>query len=189
MQLNEFVALMKPLEDCTGKEFSGDQAKAYFSLLSDLSCESLAAAVARCLLEMEFPALPMPARLRKLAIEASQGQIAGWADRWKEVTKSIRCNGGWYAKDKILAGLDPLTRAAVEAVGLDSICNSENPGVQAAQFRQAYESLASREIDLRRLPEALRPKIAPPNAKFLTVASGDNGRLKIEVKPTTKETK
>lgn len=181
MELPEFIALMKPLEHATGKQFTLDQAKTYFAVLSDLSVEALGTAVARCLCEWKFNSLPMPGVLRDLATEASHGRLPEWADQWAVVTKAIRCRGGRYARNEILGSLEPITRTAVEAVGFLAICDSEEIGIQAGQFRKAYESLAERETQLRKLPVNLRPGIAEATRTQLTVSTSEDLRLRIAV--------
>ena len=102
---------------------------------------------------------PSIAELREVCATVSHGEIPQWGEGWEKVLKAIRKHG-MYNISGALNSLDPLTRQAVEQVGFREICMSENIGVERANFRMVYETLAERKKTEQQVALPLQQVIA-----------------------------
>ncbi len=87
---------------------------------------------------------PSIAEIRETAATICNGEGQTWGEGWEKVLKAVK-KYGMYNIGPALESLDPMTRQAVEQVGFRDICLSENIGVERANFRMVYETLADRQ--------------------------------------------
>lgn len=142
----------------TGKKLDANAMDVWYECLMDIPASVLKAACIRALQECETGFLPAIGLIRRLAAEAACGLLPQASHEWETVRLAVK-RFGYMRKSEAMASLSPLTRQAVESVGWDAICDSENISIQAAQFRMAYEAAAKREADLRKISPELRPAI------------------------------
>lgn len=128
----------------------------WYRHLKDLPDGSVTAIVSKWIETHSNP--PTIADIRTEATTAISGELPTWADGWGKVQKAIG-RWGYMNKAKALATMDEITQKAVNALGWESICASENPEATRAQFRMAYESYAKRETAQRQITEKTRTQI------------------------------
>lgn len=87
------------------------------------------------------------------------GEIPDWGGEWERVLKLIG-RYGYMQEERALAAMPPLTRRAVEMMGWQRICTSDNEVSERANFRNNYEALARMEAESRQLPAALKETIS-----------------------------
>lgn len=149
MALQTYYERFKPLNTPQAVEL-------WYRELSYLSAEVLTAALRKWVNSADrgqFP--PSISELKTLVSEIQLGALPDWGEGWKEVRKAIG-RWGYYQREKALESMSPVTRKAVEYIGWGDICNSENPDIIRAQFRQAFESVARREAEDRNLSPELK---------------------------------
>ena len=157
----EFQVCAGVLIAATGKPMNPKTVDVYYELLCDISGDVLLAACKRAIQEQKDNWLPSVGAIRTYAAEATNGQLPQYTDEWEQVRKAIK-RFGWPQPVKGMASLSPLAQRAVKAIGgWMAICDAENPSITGAQFRTAYESLARREENNRRISPELRPVITP----------------------------
>lgn len=123
--------------------------KVYVQALSDVEPEVLAAAVNQCLAESEF--FPTVAKIRGmcLALTSDVTRQPSGLEAWGEVLRQIG-SVGYYEKPRFDS---PLITKAVNAIGWQSLCLSENQVADRAHFCKVYDALLKRaEEDLKWLP-------------------------------------
>ena len=77
---------------------------------------------------------------------------------------------GFYRQREALAELDdfdPLAASVVERLGWRSLCMSESPTVDRANFRQCYETAQSREHENDKLPPAVNNRLQELTQGFI----------------------
>lgn len=141
-----------------GRAIPANQLQVYYDLLTDIPLATLKGACMRALQEQKDNWLPSVGLIRSLASEVGNGLLPNWADEWDHVRMLVR-SCGYMRKGDAMRAMSPVTQQAVKGVGWESICDSENIAIQAAQFRMAYEAAAKREQDMRRISPELRPAI------------------------------
>lgn len=155
----EFAEIAAYLSAGVSRPMGAKQMEVYFDALSDFPADVLQVAAKRALQETEDNWLPAVGRIRRLATEAVLGVLPQAGPEWDAVLTAVRRFGHTRGADG-MAGLSPLAQQAVKAVGgWVAICDSENIGILHSQFRAAYEGLAKRESELRRISPELRPAI------------------------------
>lgn len=102
---------------------------------------------------------PSIAEIREMATSITLGEIPDWGEAWKEVQLAIRRYGRYEAK-KGIESLSPLTKQAVERIGFNNLCISENESADRANFRMIYEQLAERKKKDAQMPMTLKMLIA-----------------------------
>ena len=120
----------------------------YVSMLKDLEIGVLTPAIQQAMAESEF--LPTIARIREKAIALTQPEHVSSLEAWGIVKKAMQ-QVGFYRSPEFA---DPLIAKAVDCIGWQTLCSSENEPADRAHFSKVYESLVRREIDdARMLPE------------------------------------
>lgn len=119
----------------------------YVSMLRDVPLNLLTASVQQCMAESDF--LPSIAKLRAKALEISgPGHVSAF-EAWGVVKKAIQ-DFGFYRSPTFE---DPLIAKAVECIGWQTLCSSENEPADRAHFSKVFDSLVRREeIDARTIP-------------------------------------
>lgn len=120
----------------------------YVRMLKDIPLEVLTPAIQQVMAESEF--LPTIARIREKAIQLTRPERLSAFEAWGVVKQAIE-RVGFYRYPKFE---DPLIARAVECIGWQTICSSENEPADRAHFAKVYDSLVRREDeDARMLPE------------------------------------
>ena len=143
MEFDKFKVLIKGLKAVyTSERFlpDADSVKIWYSMLKDIPYDVLNVAIQKYIMTEKFP--PTIADLRSLSSETANGKILDWGKAWETVLDSIS-KYGWYKQAEGKAVLDDLTREAVNRIGYEKICVSENIVADRANFRQIYEELAN----------------------------------------------
>lgn len=154
----EWLKCAAVLVAATGRAMPKEQSDVYYELLSDIPADALRNACLRAIQEQRDNWMPSVGLIRSFAAEAINGTLPNWADEWDHVRSLVRVCGYMRGNDA-MRSMTPVTQQAVRAIGWETICDSENISIQAAQFRMAYEQAAKREADLRRISPELRPAI------------------------------
>lgn len=129
-------------------QISEETVKVYVSMLKDIPLTVLEPAIQQAMAESEF--LPTIARIREKAIALTQPAHVSSLEAWGVVKKAME-QVGFYRYPQFE---DPLVTKAVECIGWQTLCSSENEPADRAHFSKVYESLVRREIDdARMLPE------------------------------------
>jgi len=120
----------------------------YVTMLKDLPLDILEAAIQQAMAESEF--LPTIARIREKAIVLTGTEHVSSLEAWGIVKKAME-RWGYYRSPQFD---DPLIARAVECIGWQTLCSSENESADRAHFSKVYESLVHRETsEARMLPE------------------------------------
>ena len=129
----------------------------WFDGLKDLRADVLSAALKKWAMTEKWP--PSIAELREKCGEIVNGDRPDWRTGWAEVQKAIRLYG-YMQPQKALESMGAVTREAVNRIGWQAICESENPETIRAQFRQVYETCEGRMNTENNLPPELKESIA-----------------------------
>lgn len=122
--------------------------KVYVSMLKDISLELLRPAIQQAMAESEF--MPTIARIREKALALSQPGHVSALEAWGTVKRAMS-EVGFYRTPHFD---DPLIAKAVDCVGWQTLCSSENQAADRAHFSKVYDSLVRRELeDARMMPE------------------------------------
>jgi hypothetical protein len=84
---------------------------------------------------------PSIAEIRQLCAQRCTPRIPGFEEAWGVVQQAKR-KYGWYYPEEAFAMMDELTLSVVKNLGWTSLCQSENPAADRANFREAYEAKA-----------------------------------------------
>lgn len=121
----------------------------YVTMLKDVPLDLLTIAVQQCMAESEF--LPTVAKVREKALTLSAPVAPEPLEAWGIVQKEIQ-RTGFYRLPKFD---DPIIAKAVDCIGWQTLCSSENPIADRAHFSKIYEGLLRQaENDRRMLPAA-----------------------------------
>jgi hypothetical protein len=130
-------------------QVSRETIKVYESMLRDIPLDVLTASVQQCMAESEF--MPTVAKIRNKALELSRPVAPEPLEAWGIVLKAIDKHG-FYQSPQFD---DPIIAKAVDCIGWQSLCSSENPVADRAHFSKVYEGLLRQaENDRRMIPQA-----------------------------------
>lgn len=159
MTKDEFRVLAKGLKAVyTQPNFLPDAEaiQIWYELLKDLDYATANIAIQKHMVSSKYP--PTIADIREQATEVSYGKAPLWSDGWEQVLRAMRLYGS-YRLQEALDSMDDITRKAVERLGFKELCMSENIAVDRANFRMAFEQLANREYETKKLPLSLQNSI------------------------------
>lgn len=137
----------------------------WFQELRDIPAPVATAMLRKWVDTQKWP--PTIAEVRAMCAEIANGKLPEWSDGWAEVTAAIRRHG-YIDQEAALASLSPATRNAVETIGWQAICLSENPDTIRAQFRQVFQICVNRQIEDRQINPELKAAIASMTTPLLT---------------------
>lgn len=129
----------------------------WYRMLGDLSYPLLCGALDKWVSTNKWS--PSIADLRQTAVAISEGEVMDYGEGWQEVTRAIG-KYGFYRKDEALASMSPLTREVVKRLGWDTLCLSESPAADRANFRQIWETLAKREHEDRAIAPGIKTMLS-----------------------------
>lgn len=157
MTYPEFATVIAYLAGAVGKPVARKQAEVYFDLLGDLPLPVFQFAAKRAIAESAYPVLPPIGVLRKLAVEAMDGNEGGAtpAEAW-ELCRAAIVKFGYCREKAGLQSLPSTVRRAAECLGWQDLCDSDKPEIVRAQFQKAYETLVDRKRRLDLLPVSMR---------------------------------
>ena len=102
---------------------------------------------------------PAIADIRKAMLFVTDSDETDIGDAWGEVMRAVR-NFGYMSEAEALESLNSVTRKAVESMGYQNICMSENLMADRAHFFKIYETMEKREKENKLLPQALKERMA-----------------------------
>ena len=172
MTKGEFKFCLAVLEAATGKPFASKQIDVWFSLLGELSAESLAFAIKRHLLTSETQWLPAIATLRRMAAESMHGVAELPEEAWAKVTTAMR-QIGYMNPEKARQALGPVIWEAVRGMGgWVALCDMDAPLTTLfAQFRDGWLRATARATHMNSLTEDVRQRLAPGSDAAKNLAS------------------
>lgn len=137
----------------------------YVRLLRDIPDADLQTVVDQSVATSKF--LPTIAELRDMYHSLRTVNQITWVEGWDMVQREIRRVGSYGAP----SFSDDLTARVVAAMGWREICASETPGVDRAQFRDMFQTMAAcAETAQKLLPQArsYAARLATGNGRMLT---------------------
>jgi len=137
-------------------KLSGATVEAWWVLLGDLDADVAMAALRRVLAVQEIPALPAPGAIRKAAAELTHPRLPSPEEAWAMVLKAVRQHGHYDPPGGDWDFAYEPVRRAVRAIGWDTICLSEEIGVERAHFMRIYAAMTETVAEDACLPPALR---------------------------------
>lgn len=132
-------------------QMSSKSINTYVNMLKDIPLDLLKTASEQCMVESEF--LPTIARIRDRALKLVRPERKDPMAAWGIVLKEIQ-RAGFYRSPRFE---DRLIGKAVDCLGWQYLCTSENIVADRAHFAKVYEQFVERETqDARLLPQARR---------------------------------
>ena len=98
---------------------------------------------------------PTIADLREYALDVNTGAEDDWSEAWYKVLKLIS-KYGTYNAEKAIGEMDDISKETVRRIGFMRICKSENIAVERANFRDIYNTLATRKKQDKQIPQSLQ---------------------------------
>ena len=175
MTKKEFAVFSMALKTYYPKEniFPNDKAmELWFEQLQDIPYEVASAGLKKWVSINKWS--PSIAEIREMAVSIVKGDIVPWGDAWEEVQRAIRKFGS-YRADEGLNSLSPITRKATEQIGFTTLCLSENPSSDRANFRMIYEQLAERERREEQVSVPVKNLIRQIQNQMIEDKGGSNG--------------
>lgn len=121
----------------------------YITMLRDIPQDVLEGSVQQCMAESEF--LPTVAKIREKALALCSPVAPEPLEAWGIVQKEIM-RVGFYRSPTFA---DPIIAKAVDCIGWQALCSSENAVADRAHFAKVYEGLLRQaENDRRMIPAA-----------------------------------
>lgn len=122
----------------------------YITMLKDIPLDILTASVQQCMAESEF--FPTVARIREKSLALIRPVAPEPLEAWGIVLKEIQ-RVGFYRSPKFD---DPIIAKAVDCIGWQTLCSSENQIADRAHFGKVYEGLLRQAENDRRIIPAAR---------------------------------
>lgn len=130
-------------------QVSSETIKVYVAMLEDIPLALLTVSVQQCMAESEF--MPTIAKLREKALVLSSPVAPEPLEAWGIVLKEITRTGFYHSP----TFENPIIAKAVDCIGWQTLCSSENAIADRAHFGKVYEGLVRQaENDRRMLPIA-----------------------------------
>lgn len=131
-------------------QVTSETVKVYVSMLRDIPIDILTASVQQCMAESEF--MPTIAKLRDRALRLTTSVAPEPLEAWGMVLKEIE-RTGFYHSPKFE---NPIIAKAVDCIGWQALCSSENQVADRAHFGKIYEGLVRQADNDRRMIPAAR---------------------------------
>jgi hypothetical protein len=161
-----------------------DSLKMWYAMLKDIPYEVLSAAVQKYISTNKFP--PTIADLRELSAGITNEPISDWGAGWGIVQNYIHVYGQ-YRESEALENMDETTRQVVKRLGWYSLCISENPELDRANFRMIYDRVSNDRQVNSVLPMRLQNKIAELIDNFSGIREAEKPKIKEPEPKTIKE--
>lgn len=101
---------------------------------------------------------PSISDIRGMCAVIENGEIRPWEDGWQEVVAAIR-NYGYMREEEALGEMSEPTRKVVQRLGFQSLCASENPAVDRANFRDIYNNMTAKQREREQMSAPVRNAI------------------------------
>lgn len=164
IEITKLVGVMAAMFPAT--QISAQTVKGYVHLLKDLPLEVLTAAIEQCSTESEF--FPTVAKIRNAALAMTAPARLDPMEAWGVVLKEIHRVGIY----RLPQFSDPLIARAVDALGWQYLCSSENIVADRAHFAKVYEQFVEREAQDRKLLPAARQIRAIARGEIKEIGDG-----------------
>lgn len=159
MTFDEFSIIANIIKTAYPREtlFPNKQAlQIWFKMIGDIEYKAAESFLEKWIATEKWS--PAICDIRKGVSEMYIGEVPTWSDAWQEVMSAVR-RWGYMNENKALSSMSPLARRTANALGWQSICESENIETTRAQFRQAFETYSRRETEKQQLPPALNDRL------------------------------
>lgn len=130
--------------------------KTWYRLLKDIDYSIATTTAYKYICSNRFP--PTICDIRTGCSEIAAGDKKDWLECWNKI-QAVRGRYGYNRPNeayKALEAFDPLTARVARMMGWYTICTSEKPAVDRANFRECYESLTQRSRESEKLPPGIR---------------------------------
>lgn len=150
--MNETLALLKQLFAAyPNTPVDEGTIVVYTSMLCDIPPEELKMAIYHCIRTLKF--LPGVTEILEAHRQLKGNLIEQTpAEAWGSVEKAIRGVG----RSGMPRFRNALTGRVVEMMGWRSLCDSDKPGVDRAQFMRMYAEIAKRDDEVQRMSPEIR---------------------------------
>lgn len=175
MTADEFGVVLKGIRALYPRDnvCPDDESKTiWFRMLKDLDYRLCQAAVMKHASICKYS--PTIAEIRTQAAQLTQTGRKDWLEGWGMVQKTIHDTGMHRPQEAFekLRQFDERTARVAEMMGWQSLCTSENPVADRANFRQCYEALQSREAEASKLPPAVSKLVSQISADLKPLLEG-----------------
>lgn len=125
----------------------------WYHMLKDIDYLVCRNAVTQIISQNKFA--PAIAEIREKCAAITTEKLPEWDEAWGMVLKAIR-KYGYPREQEALESLPEAVCRIVKRMGYQNICQSENIGVERANFRMAYENESKYQSQSNMLPSAVR---------------------------------
>ena len=125
-----------------------DAVNVWYELLKDIDYQVANMAIQMHAQSSKFP--PTVAEIREASAKLVNGEDKDWSEAWEEACKAMS-RFGRDRKSEAYKTLDERTRRVIDRLGYRNLCMSENIGVDRANFRSIYETIAQRDKEINKL--------------------------------------
>lgn len=129
-----------------------EELNVWLQMLQDLDYKRLEIAVYKHISTNDFP--PSIANIRKLATETVTESMQDWSSAYDLMQRAIRRFGGYREIEAIewISEQDKLAGEITRRLGFRSLCESINEIADRANFREAYNSMSSKQKTYNQIP-------------------------------------
>lgn len=157
MTKGEFISLVAVIKNFYPRDNilpTNEALDCWYGAIGDIDYKDAKTAVMRHVQTNKFP--PTVADIRQQTIKISgKDATFDWSDGWHKVKRAISLYG-MYDEPGAMKFFDENTKNAVNRMGWESICMSENEEVCRAQFRMIYEQVTRVAREESMLPRSLQ---------------------------------
>ena len=125
-----------------------DAVNVWYELLKDIDYQVANMAIQMHAQSSKFP--PTVAEIREASAKLVNGEDKDWSEAWEEACRAMS-RFGRDRKSEAYKTLDERTRRVIDRLGYRNLCMSENIGVDRANFRSIYETIAQRDKEINKL--------------------------------------
>lgn len=139
MQMAEFSTIASALHSAYGRNnVMPDESSLslWYGMLKDIDYGICRNAVTQLISQNKF--VPTIAEIRDKCATITTEQLPEWDEAWGMVLMAVR-RYGYMNELNALESLPDAVRSVVKRMGYQNICQSENIGVERANFREAYK--------------------------------------------------
>lgn len=148
-----FVCALKTYYSKEEKLLANDQAmELWYEQLKDIPYKVAELALNQWVATNKWS--PAISDIRAYAAGIAMGDIPDWGEGWETVLESIRRYGYYRQSEgmRYIADHNRIAFRCTERIGYETLCLSENIGIERANFRNMYEQYAERERIERQIP-------------------------------------
>ena len=124
---------------------------------------------------------PSISDIRGMCATMVHGEFNTWEEEWQKVLLTIH-RYGYSREQEAMETLSEVTRKIVTRLGYKNLCLSENPAVDRANFRDAYNSLVNKQKDREKMSQPIRQTLDASTAKRYTIPEKKTEAIESKVK-------